>query len=128
MKLELKHLACYLPYNLRLRDTDNIYKEDRILTIESMRWLLSNSKPILRPIQDVELFFEKIWNDRSDDDVIKYFDADFLYKHEYIEISEIQLVEIESLPYGVMQLLFKYHFDVFGLIDKKLAIDINTLK
>lgn len=30
-------------------------------------------------------------------------------------------------PYRDMKLLFKYHFDIFGLIDKKLAIDINTI-
>jgi hypothetical protein len=31
------------------------------------------------------------------------------------------------LTYENWQLLFKWHFDVFGLIEKGLAIDINTL-
>ena len=29
--------------------------------------------------------------------------------------------------YRVVELLFRHHFDVFGLIEKGLAIDINTL-
>jgi len=33
----------------------------------------------------------------------------------------------DFLPHGIFQDLIKAHFDVFGLIDKGLAIDINTL-
>jgi len=32
------------------------------------------------------------------------------------------------LPYSEFEILLKFHFDVFSLIDKGLAIDINTLK
>lgn len=35
--------------------------------------------------------------------------------------------DINYLPFGVIQKLFEWHFDVFGLIDAGLAIDINTL-
>ena len=31
-------------------------------------------------------------------------------------------------PYGFVLNLLEWHFDVFGLIEKGLAIDINTLK
>ena len=51
-KLELKHLAPYLPYGLRMRDSDGIYKEDRILIYENIKWLLSNGQPILRPLSE----------------------------------------------------------------------------
>lgn len=39
----------------------------------------------------------------------------------------------EDITYPVnqflgLQKLFEWHFDVFGLIDKRLAVDINTLK
>lgn len=30
--------------------------------------------------------------------------------------------------FNIREALFKLHFDVFGLIDKGLAIDINALK
>lgn len=33
-----------------------------------------------------------------------------------------------DLDYHDVRILFEYHFDVFGLIDAGLAIDINTLK
>ena len=31
------------------------------------------------------------------------------------------------LPYNIVSKLFENHFDVFGLIEKGLAIDINTI-
>jgi hypothetical protein len=33
----------------------------------------------------------------------------------------------EKLPYWLIQKLFEWHFDVFGLIGSNLAIDINTI-
>lgn len=38
------------------------------------------------------------------------------------------VTQVESLPYDLIQKLFEWHFDVFGLIEEGLAIDINTLK
>ena len=35
---------------------------------------------------------------------------------------------VSACTSGLMSLLLEDHFDVFGLIDKGLAIDINTLK
>ena len=32
-----------------------------------------------------------------------------------------------SYPYGMIDLLCKWHFDVFGLIPKGLAVDINSI-
>ena len=36
-------------------------------------------------------------------------------------------VKIEQIPYELHEFLFENHIDVFGLIEKGLAIDINTL-
>lgn len=36
--------------------------------------------------------------------------------------------KIDQLSYWRIQQLFEWHFDVFGLIDEDLAIDINTLE
>ena len=33
----------------------------------------------------------------------------------------------KNTPYWIMEKLFKWHFDVFNLLEKGLAIDINTL-
>ena len=42
--------------------------------------------------------------------------------------EEQKILSLEFIPYGVMQILFMYHFDVFGLIPKGLAKDINQIK
>ncbi len=34
---------------------------------------------------------------------------------------------MKNCPYEVMEKLLSWHFDVFSLIEKGLAIDINTL-
>jgi hypothetical protein len=134
MKLELKHLAPYMPYWLKFvidmyEFTDgNSKPEIRHFTMgNDISMCLNYGKPILRPIQEVELFFEDIWALGNDEDVKKYLDSDFLWENGQIEISEIQLIEADKLPYGTLQVLLKYHFDVFDLIEKGLAIDINTL-
>ena len=36
-------------------------------------------------------------------------------------------VDNENIPFPLVELFFKWHFDVFGLIEKGLAIDINTI-
>jgi hypothetical protein len=33
---------------------------------------------------------------------------------------------IKDIPYAVMEYLFKNHYDVFGLIDAGIAVDINS--
>lgn len=42
--------------------------------------------------------------------------------------NEIQAHNIQALNYRTFQLLLEWHFDVFGLIEKGLAIDFNTLQ
>ncbi len=54
-----------------------------------------------------DLLFQKIWED---------------------EVLLILNNNIQPFDYQEMSQLFKWHFDVFGLIHKGLAIDINTLK
>ena len=140
MKLETKHLAPYLPYNLKCEVLNSgqekeigemiaVYDDNSACfgnIIESEKGF-EYIKPILRPIQEVELFFENQWALGNDEDVRKYLDADFLWQNGNIEVNEIQLMKAEYLPYGTLQVLLKYNFDVFDLIDKGLAIDVNTL-
>jgi hypothetical protein len=123
MELELKHLAPYLPYGLKLFYThtkkigqvSNIYtigegydNDDIKISIDYTDgehiWMY---KPILSPLSDLT------------EDVLQEFN--FIKK-------PIVNQDLESLSYGFMQHCFKNHFDVFGLIPKRLAIDINTIK
>ena len=127
MKLELKHLAPYLPYNVESRDHSNtIYRLN--LTIENYGRFIGNyaDKMILRPLSDLkdELFIEL--ND-------KFFIGTIIINDEY-SITHFMY----ELNNGIFRMQFwkgvqiynwllSKHFDIFGLIEKGLAIDINTL-
>ena len=41
---------------------------------------------------------------------------------------EEEIDKINKLPHSIIKLLYKWHFDIHGLIGQGLAIDINTLK
>ena len=45
----------------------------------------------------------------------------------WILTPKIEYQKIKYLPNGIVLQLFEWHFDVFGLIEKGIAIDINTL-
>ena len=163
MKLELKHLAPYLPYELMIRCD---FKDGDVLSckLESLNefeafldgcdWDYSNNtdfKPILRPLSDLtkeiehngEIFVTALklleLNGKPNRDLKRIkFDGSFIYEPNYSYgktilgeenldwfISEALYTKGVSLKNA--NFLFKYHFDVFGLIEKGLAIDINTL-
>lgn len=118
MKLELKHLAAYLPYGIKL-EADYIHKGFKTLLVvqnptNSLRNGLTipeaieyNAKPVLRPIEDLKK------NDFSD--VLGHF------THDYVFI-------LDETNYWFVQKMLELHFDVFGLIPEGLAVDMNTLK
>ena len=134
-KLELKHLAPYLPYEL-----DFTHLDGKKLCTSRMKGLYilneaiyvngfninkyTKFKPILRPLSDLTKEIEisgvkfiprktiKEWEKLtwSDD----YFD-------EYFNRNVVDFIEWKYL-----KLLFEWHFDVFGLIEKGLAIKKTT--
>tara|TARA_R110000772_G_scaffold83493_1_gene176588 strand:- start:9461 stop:9808 length:348 start_codon:yes stop_codon:yes gene_type:complete len=112
MKLELKHLAPYLPYGLvvfipiwKCERTISQLRQKSIVTKDFANHLLfADIKPILRPLSDLT------------EDILCI---------SWIEHIEDKVLDAEC-PYEVWQILFENHFDVFGLIEKGLAIDINT--
>jgi hypothetical protein len=120
MKLEIKHLAPYLPYSVRITKDDwgKVFKLDNdgtTLNCVGIDYVLNvEAKPILRPLSDIAKVFEAM----EEDDKKVIMHCDYLLKEDFIFLQE---------PYFISQILFKYHFDIFGLIDQNLAIDINTL-
>ena len=121
MKLELKHLAPYLPYKLRIKtkygwDTMATLNEYEVngdhedsYSYEDHPDEVLEFKPILRPLSDLtDIEVEKL---------------EYGYINSIIE--KLKSKEIELIVY---EYLVKNHFDVFGLIEKGLAIDINTIK
>jgi hypothetical protein len=141
MKLELKHLAPYLPYGLKylyLKKEDAVWMDnskDHYHTLLSYceKGYHSKSavgvtmfykgeftrKPILRPLsdltKDIEVNGVKIWGKGE------------FSKHDWDKFSEHPYALLMLLDYDGTMKLIEWHFDVFGLIEAGLAIDINTL-
>lgn len=92
-----------------------------------------NVKPILRPLYDLTKEIEvkgKIFIPAE------YFWSIDLYDQQAFELygtippywKACLEVDIRDLDWGVVQKLYEWHFDIHDLIEKGLAIDINTLK
>lgn len=124
MELELKHLAPYLSYGLKMQYFDEERGSMTICDIVELRLeemtisdknnqyevLFYETRPILRQMSDLDT------ND----------DAWCSHKEEIKNAIEFDTVT-EDIPYYWVQLMLANHFDVFGLIPAGLAIDINTL-
>lgn len=139
MELEVKHLAPYLPYGLKLQ----YIVRDKVENTGVMKSISHNEnetyptrvsidfndeehiwmfKPILRPLSQIKKYFEPIFE--TDKEVNEYLSYEATTP---FSVEEILNYKFQYLPYGTYQVLFKHHFDVFSLIDAGLAIDINTL-
>lgn len=133
MKLTIEHLAPYLPYGLKvskihtLNTGNGIGSIDHI--IDSVNKGMLQYRPILRPLSDITKEFEVGDEIFVPFHAIKYLHPNTpnwnIYWRDWVIEKSHPLVDTH-IEYCIMQLLFKYHFDVFGLIDKGLAIDINT--
>lgn len=122
MKLELKYIAPYLPYGLGLyyNDTKKVYP----LVVHNSTCSMQGGfninevinepllKPILRPMSDLNI--KSLPNIPEP----KNMSPAVIFNDRTIEMCYWQEYEF----------LFKHHFDVFGLIEEGLAIDINTIE
>jgi hypothetical protein len=132
-KLTLKELAPYLPYNvggvytlskvisLSRGQKDEIRSKD--LNADTLVFYLKNCKLILNPLSDLDKDSE-LCNDLYDSFGLK-FDSDGDLEFDYYSIGE---TDSPFTGYKCINRLLSEHYDVFGLIVKGLAIDINTLK
>lgn len=124
MKLELKHLAPYLPYSLKVVMEDektnvawmstkhiSVIKPNGIGEYKKIRWKYAhlNIKPILMPLSNLT---------RQDAKNYDYPDEGHLERS----------LLCGHASFDVWLEFVKEHFDVFGLIEKGLAIDINTIE
>ncbi len=138
MKLELKHLAAYFPYGLKIQllrtEYFGNYRDYRLSSYsdypvsfsvsESVQYaaMLSEIKPILRPLSDltkeIEINGEKI---------LPLVELHRIKNNgDWIGVQN-RNKSIEENPYWVIQKLLEWHFDIFELIPNNLAIDINTI-
>lgn len=149
-KLELKHLAPYLPYGLKViyRDLFSNRKRKALLTglskeeIETtyLRKIKGCSgdiisfkgnnnlqdlelKLILRPLSDLTKEIEHNGE--------KFVPLDYnAFKTDRNHLIDFQnkYAHYKSVKYGIIERLLEWHFDIFRLIEKGLAVNINTLK
>jgi len=139
MELQLKHLAPYLPYELKATDTDasnewmgiktiiGLHSDTVILLLNNFPYMvkfhITKIRPLLKPLYSFEydhivqikehLGLEQ-WCDYYDE----YFDAWF------DDAENVQKLVLQC-PYEIMQFFLECHFDVFGLLDAGLAIEIK---
>jgi len=125
-KLELHHLAPYLPYGLRVIKGNGFTEmlsayndgKDYISVLQVVRGM---GKPLLVPVSELNA---------SNQDFVDI--CEWLYGQERDNFDgiygvfgwfDIKKDDLLNLPYKVVNKLFEYHFDVFGLIEKSLAIN-----
>lgn len=144
-KLTLEHMAPYLPYKLKgfYKNTKSINYELESLAndncglcnysifTESVNSSFKNFKPLLHPLskltQEIEHNGEKLkLINFIPEYCFEYHSRHVkkrLFDNEANTQAVIEYIDVMSLSYSSMLLLFKYHFDVFGLIEKGLAIE-----
>lgn len=137
-KLELKHIAPYLPYGLKVYVCYNEFfltVEDEMEngTISVSDTIENNHKPILRPLSDLTKEIELNGERFVPIEKLKETNIENIYFYDtqiWIDENNRGASYCDLGVFGIsriMQTCIEWHFDVFGLIPKNLAIDINTL-
>ena len=132
MELELRHLAPYLPYGILLlveykkdfTSRENFRKIEKWgldinKPFENRKGIIS-CKPLLRPLSDLTQEIEH--------------NGERFVPLEMLTIRSVQdfraypeSPSVDWWAYKDVQKLFEYHFDVFGLLDKGLALNLSSL-
>lgn len=134
-EIQLNHLASYLPYDFPIKilnhKSDYVGIEHSVITgyyflnerlhvtYKGGSTGKSNNEfmPILRPLSDLLKTYK---GSATYLDVIEF-------ECSGIKVtSRIDNINYEYLPYQVIRKLLEWHFDIFGLIGKGLAIDVNN--
>lgn len=139
MKLEFKHIAPYLPFDLKIfwlkskesfgitYDENTDYKR-QLYPLSTIIFCIEQKNKdlgfalILRPLSDLHLFEKEItarWGEGLGGKTLETW-------LKYV-IEDMTTLNYNTLRYDQVEFMFENHFDVFKLIPAGLAIDINTL-
>lgn len=116
-KIKIEELAPYLPYGLRIKEGNNEFELTGTFLDEWFNYGdAMKGKPLLRPIH-----------------LIKNENIEFIREFFDIGNTEISLetwigyvladIKTGLLSFKQWNILYKYHYDVFRLIDKGLAFE-----
>jgi len=144
-QLELKHLAPYLPYKLKIKYFDrNVVMNAG--TGSSTNWIgitaliqrqdKKNCLPILRPLSDLTKEIEHNGERFVPVDKIMKIFSEYMGAHIHRQgllVADLTTISnpptetlrtylIQFIPKFVLEKLFEWYFDVFGLIGAGLAI------
>lgn len=148
MNLELKHLSPYLPYSLKIEHPTMLVGKRKISELKNLGQTnieishrlyvqISNCKPILRPLSDltkeievmgkkfvpIEVLNNMLFTKHSK---LEYYDSE-LCNGALLFSTNIKGYNILSMNEKVQKIL-EWHFDIFGLIEKGLAISIHDVE
>lgn len=123
MKLELKHLAPYLSYKLKVKKLNGVIIT---MTTPYIDYCLNETKPLLRPLSDLTKEIEH--KGQRGGDIFIPTRILMCHQFKFCDDKEDLLFNLQSpesiqrCPYNVVHKLLEWHFDVFGLIPEGLAI------
>jgi hypothetical protein len=148
MKLQLEHLSPYLPYELNVISShynvdsyeivEGLKKNKFITNVDTFEFIYG--KPILRPLSDLTKISDEVLINEHTINILlqeKHNQEYGIFSH-YKGQLDIELDGEPDLRYDsnksisfftiltIQEQLLKGHYDIFGLIEKGLAIDINT--
>lgn len=135
-KLTLEHLAPYLSYNIMAYGASDYWN---ITGLNQTKITLKNAlHSLLISIDDFSVDYDLLLHPLSDlAKEIEHNGKKFIGRDEFNDIQWATFCDFEGfedwmlltklLEYESVIELIKRHFDVFGLIEKGLAIDINTI-
>lgn len=146
MKLELKHIAGYLPYKMNglfvypngdaekciLGITNGGSVRDGLVSINTFLNSTYPAKPILRPFSDltkeIEVNGEKfvpLEKLNEHPQTKHYIDK---WGEEYVLLVDYEKGYNATYNMTAKDLLYEWHFDIHGLIEKNLAISIHDAR
>ena len=137
MKLEIKHIAPYLPYELKAKfqaknkktcrkyvigTISVMYSDCSICCYDTVNATPDNFKPILRPLSDLTKEIEidgKRFVPKESIGLIHDISG-----NNILNFRTGERIDVLCLPYFMVEKLFEWQFDVFGLIDQNLALPL----
>lgn len=112
MKLELKYLSGYLPYELQVLNT--VTNRKCVLSESTISKILKNSANyllILRPFNDYKLIIE----------------SGKELSHSEIDMIDKNPDSINKISFEAIEVMLEHHVDIYRLIDKGLAVSIHDV-
>lgn len=119
MKLELEHLAPYLPYDLQMIGCQSKLSPRILEKWQNDEWDIT---PILKPLYELD------WTKFIDENHGSMSDAINDFIDAFNDDVANQNVIILSAPYVIFKWCLKQHYDVFDLIAHDLAWNMSVVE